>query len=375
MRGVRLLQRFGEDQRALEMDYMLSLIVFIISLAFTFLILTQYLDLKGVEVGQVNQKLACVGLMEDITGSPGWIGGRTDWEAWVSGLNLQEKVNDESLSLGLRKNDRFFGFDLIVPAAADPVLQTAGQSTILGVLDSLKGEGAVYVQVGGACQVVFLIDTSQENASLVFPGSVDNATTHTGSFFAGQELAVLVSDTTSDGLLRYDTILVGNATLKEGETLTAGGRDFEVKTIDQERVLLSGQILDGYILPGLDLYFHDLAIQRLSSAGVKYSYCQQLVSGGSNVEYTLFCRSKDKFVGEVVELSSRKIEALRDYVPYEMAKILLGLQSDFNLRITRDLNGAVIFDYGALVPVSDTARAEREVDLDGEPCTLVVNVW
>lgn len=375
MRGVRLLRRFGEDQRALEMDYMLSLVVFIMSLAFTFLILTQYLDLKSVEVGQVNQKLACVRLMEDITGSPGWIGARTDWEAWVSGLDLREKVNDESLSLGLRKNDRFFGLDMIVPAAADPVMQTAGESAILGVLDSLKGEGGVSVQVGGACQVVFLIDTFEGNASVAFPGSADNATTHMGSFFAGQQLTVLVSDTTSDGLLRYDTILVGNATLREGDTLTAGGRGFEVKTIDQERVLLSGQVLDGYLLPGLDLFFHDLAVQRLSSAGVRYSYCQQLVSGGSSVEYTLFCRSKEKFVGEVVELSTRKIVALRDYVPYEIAKALLGLQSDFNLKVTRDLDGAVILDYGELVPVSDTARAEREVDLDGEPCTLVVNVW
>jgi len=371
----RLLQRFRQDQRALEMDYMLSLVVFILSLAFTFLILTQYMDLKAVEVGEVNRKLACLRLVDDLTGSPGWIGGRTDWEAWVSLLDLQEKVNDESLSLGLRRNDRFFGFDIIVPAASDPVMQTAGQDSILSVVEALKKEGAAVVEAGGVCQAVFLVDTLSQNGSIVFPGSVDNATTHIGTFFAGGELTILVSDTRADGALRYDTILVGNTTLREGEQFTAGGRDFQVRTIDQERVLLSGYVVDGFILPNLDLHFHDLAVRMLSSAGVRYSYCQRFVSAGSSVEYALFCRSKDKFVGDLIELSTRKIEALRDFVPYGIAKALLGLQYDFNLRLTRDRDGAVLLDYGELVPVSDTARAERQVGLDGEPCTLVVNVW
>ncbi len=375
MGGCQLLHRFARDRRAFELDYMLSLFIFIVSLAFTFLVLSQYLELKHGEVNAVNKKLTCLGVLDDLTGSPGWIGGRSDWERWSASLDLREKVNDQSFFLGLRKNDRFFGYRIVIPGAADGLKQTASQPVIDKVVTELGNQQVVCIALGDSFRVSFEVETSKKNASIAVIGSTDNATTRIGSFYAGSWLDVWITDTNDDGMLRYDTVVIGGNSWAEGSKFDLGGREFEVLLIDQERVLLEGEVPEGYVLPYLDHNSYRLAQEALRAADVKYDLYDRVISGGSSsVEYTVFSKAQDKFLGQITDLSSKKIQALRDDVGYEIAKASLGVSLDFHVRITRTSDGAILLDYGPPVP-GETESSQRDVRVEGEPCTVVVNVW
>lgn len=375
MKGPKILQKFRRDKRALELDYMLSLFIFIISLGFTFLVLTQYLDAKRAQVSDVNNKLASLSILDDLTGSPGWMGGRSDWERYVSRVNLAEKINHGEFLLGLRKNDRFFGTNLVIPAAADPLMQSASQSAILSAVGALRAKGVLPVEVAGYFRPVLTINTSTANASISISGTADNATTHVGSVYVAGEKDLYVTDTQSDGVLLYDTVVIGNRILKSGSKVNLGGRNFTVHDVDQDEVLLAGQVGGGFLLPCLDDYEYSLARQELESRGIKYDSYAWIMSGvSSNLEYTLFSKAPDKFKWDLTDLSIDKIRALRDAVPYALAKGALGVPVEFHLRITRKADGAVVLNYGPATP-ADTESAERDVDVEGVPCTIRVDVW
>jgi len=369
------LRRFAQDKRAIELDYSLSLFIFIISLAFTFLILTQYLDLKHSEVGDVNRRLDCLRVMDELTGSPGWMGGRSDWEALVPSLDLVEKVNDQSFFLGLRENDRFHAGNIVIPGASDVLLQTASGPAIASAAQALKAQGVMCLRLPDSFIPILVIDTSKKNSSIVVVSAADNATAHVGSFYAGSDLQVSVTDTRADGLVLYDTAGIGNNTVKEDSVFAIGGRNFTVHAIDQERVLVSCAIPEGYVIPGLDQYFEGLARSQLEAAGIRFHFYQDLLSGGSgSLEYTLFSREYGKFEGQIIGLSIGKIRALGDYVPYEVARACLGINGEFHVRIIRKRDGAVVLDYGSLPP-ADTVTSEREVDVESVPCTMEVQLW
>jgi len=375
LKGSKILQRFRRDKRALELDYMLSLFIFIISLGFTFLVLTQYLDAKRVQVTDVNNKLASLSILDDLTGSPGWMGSRSDWERYVSKVDLVEKINDGDFLIGLRKNDRFFGTNLVIPGAGDALMQSASQSAISSAMDALRAKGTMPVEVPGYFRPVLAINTSTTNASISISGAADNATTHVGSLYAAGEKELFVTDTQADGLLLYDTVVIGNRTLKKGSKVDLGGRNFTVHDVDQDRVLLAGQVGGGYLLPGLDDYEYTLARQELESRGIKYQPYEWIMSGvSSNLEYTLFSKAPDKFRWDLTDLSIDKIRALRDNVPYALAKAALGVPVEFHIRITRKADGAVVLNYGLVTP-ADTETAERDVDVEGVPCTIRIDVW
>ena len=372
---LHLVRRFAHNKRAIELDYSLSLFLFILSRAFTFLILTQYLDLKHSEVSDVNRKLDCMRVLDDLTGSPGWLGGRSDWETLVPSLDLVEKVNDQSFFLGLRENDRFYTGRIAIPGASDGLLQTADDATISSAVQALKGQGVICVRLPDSFTPILVIDTSKKNSSIVVASLAENATTHVGSFFAGSDLRVWVTDNRSDGMVLYDTVIIGNNTVKEDSLFSIGGRNFTVQAIDQERVLLSCAIPEGYVILGLDQYFEGLARSELEASGIRFHFYEELLSGGSgSLEYTLFSREYGKYEGQIIGLSTGKVRALRDYVPYDVAKASLGITGDFHVRITREGDGAVVLDYGSLPP-ADTVTMEREVDLESVPCTVEVELW
>ena len=371
----QILRRFSRDKRALELDYMLSLFIFILSLGFTFIVLTQYLDAKHAEVTDVNERLISLRILDDLTGSPGWMGRRSDWEVLASKVDLEEKVNDQSFIVGLRKNDRFFGYNIIVPGSGDSLMQTASESTITTVIEALRDQCLICVEIATVFRPVFWINTSVANSSIAISGSADNATTHVGSFFVGADLDVWVTDMRNDSLLHYDTVVIGNNTLNENSVVSLAGRNFTVYRIDQERVLLYGQVSGGFVMPDLDYYHYDLARGQLAAAGVKFGLYEEIVSGCSaSLEYTLFSRPTDKFEGQVTDLSIKKIRVLEADVPYEVAKSSLGIRLDFHIGITRNRDSSVVLEYGLLAPW-DTERVEREVDVEGVPCTFVLEVW
>jgi hypothetical protein len=324
------------------MDYMLSLFMFTISLGFTFVALTQYLDLKHAEVGVVEERLSSLMVMDELVGTPGWLGGRTDWESSVSTVDLEEKVNDQGFSLGLRENDRF--------------------------------HGVICIEIQEPFTVSFIVNTSVD-PSVIVAEAADNATTRVGSFFVGSPVDVLVTDKRADGRLRYDTAVIGGEVTREGSKVSLAGRNFTVEKIDQERVLLSGRVQAGYLLPRLDGYHLGLALAEMTAAGIKFQMYEDLVSGASSsLEYTLLSQRSDKFAGQATELSLKKIEALAAYVSYDTAKAALGIRQDFHLAIVRDRDGAAILDYGMVTP-ADTEKTEREVQLGGAQHTIVVHLW
>ncbi len=380
----KLPQRFFQDKRGLEMDYMLSLFIFILSIAFTMLVLTQYLDLKHSEVGEVQDRLSALRVMDDLTGSPGWLSGRSDWETWTSRVDLSEKVNDQSFFLGLRKNDLYYGDRIIVPSASDPLMQTASSGTIEGVMDLLRDAGVIAVDEGEALEVILLIDTTAEDPSIDL-GSPDGAVTHVGAFYAGSDQEVYLTDMRSDGQIRYDTVVIGGVPLEEGSMTDIGGRNFTVCRINQEHVLLLTEVEGGHLLPQLDGYHSELAEAQLAPAGINFEKYSEVVGGGlSSIDYTLFSRDKNKFRGQLTDLSLRKIDALRD-LEYDIARSALGIhdissktEDDlyFHVSIVSKVDGSVVLDYHPDYPVpADTEIAEREVDVDGIPCTVVVDVW
>jgi hypothetical protein len=353
---------------------MLSLFMFTISLGFTFVALTQYLDLKHAEVGVVEERLSSLMVMDELVGTPGWLGGRTDWESSVSTVDLEEKVNDQGFSLGLRENDRFRDYRIVVPGSSDSLMQTASSGTISSAVESLGESGVICIEIQEPFTVSFIVNTSV-NPSMIVAEAADNATTRAGSFFVGSPIDVLVTDKRADGRLRYDTAVIGGEVTREGSKVSLAGRNFTVEKIDQERVLLSGRVQAGYLLPRLDGYHLGLALAEMTAAGIKFQMYEDLVSGASSsLEYTLLSQRSDKFAGQATELSLKKIEALAAYVSYDTAKAALGIRQDFHLAIVRDRDGAAILDYGMVTP-ADTEKTEREVQLGGARHTIVVHLW
>lgn len=370
----RCLHRFARDRRGVQLDYMLSLFTFILSLGFTFLVLTQYLDMKHAEVGEVNERLASLSVLDELTGSPGWLGSRSDWESFASRVDMEEKVNDGSFTLGLRKNDRYYGTGIAIPGGSDTLLQSASQGSIDGAVTSLREQGVIIVSLGSPFSALLEINTSAVDPAITIPGA-DNVTTHVGTFYAGGDLDVKVTDMNVDGVILYDTAIIGSDYLQEGSVMNISGRTFDIHTIDQEKVLLVATIPGGYVTPLMDFHHFNLTSQALSAAGIRYNLYREMLSGGSSsLEYTLFCDAAGKFEGQATELSIQKIGALRDHISYDVAKSALGMKLDFHIGIRRISDGAMVLDYGLLVP-GDTERVEREVSIDGVQCNLVVDIW
>jgi hypothetical protein len=374
LKGLKFLKKFQRNRRGLELDYMLSLFIFIISLGYTFLILTQYLDVKADEVGEINERLAALRVIDDMTGSPGWMGTRTDWETLAPSVDLEEKINDQTFFLGLRKNDQYHGIGIIIPKATDSEMQTAAQGTIANSLSTLTDAGVIVVDIGSPFRALVRVNTSATNA-VVFAGSEDNVTTHVGTLYVGGSQDLMLTDMTPNEMIHYDTVYVGVDSAQENSILNLSGRSFTVHTIDQEKVLLLTQFSEGYLLPNLDDYHHGMADQELTTAGIEFVDYTQIVSGGSSsLDYTLFGNEAPKFEGQATGLSAKKIAALNDHVLYEIAKAALGLELDFHITITRDSDEYVLLDYGLLTP-GDTEMSERQVDVEGVPCTFTVHVW
>jgi hypothetical protein len=286
-----------------------------------------------------------------------------------------EKVNDQNFFLGLRKNDLYYEDRIIVPAASDSLMQTASSGTIVSALDSLRDEGVISVEVGETLETILLVDTMRENSSIMIPGSADNATTHVGSFYAGSDQDVYVTDMRSDGRVRYDTVVIGGVNLTEGSVTAIGGRNFTVQKIEQEKILLLTEVGGGYLLPQLDGYHSELATTQLGAAGIKFEEYSEIIGGGlSSIEYTLFSREADKFRGQLNDLSIKKVIALRDEVSYPIAKAALAVDLDFHISIVRKADRSVVLDYGLIVP-ADTETAEREVNVESVPCIVVIDVW
>jgi len=353
---------------------MLSLFIFIISLGYTFLILTQYLDVKANEVGEINERLAAIRVLDDLTGSPGWMGTRSDWETLAPRVDLEEKVNDQAFVLGLRMNDLYYSRVMVIPKSSDTLMQTAAGGIISNSVDALKEAGVIVVDLSSPFRALITINTTG-NSSTVFSGSEQNVTTHTGSIYVGGSQVLEITDMTPNDMVHYDTVFAGVDSAEENSVLNISGRSFTVHTIDQEKVLLLTQFNEGYILPNLDSHHYDLVDQELSASGVNFVESWQIVSGGSSsLDYTLFGDSNNKFEGQTIGLSTHKITALNDHVPYEIAKATLGINLDFHITIIRDSDGAVILDYGLLTP-GDNELSEREVVVEGVPCKFTVQVW
>ncbi len=369
------LHRFARDQRGIELDYMLSLLIFVISLAFTFTVLAQYLDAKHSEVDEVQERLGSIRVLDELTGSAGSMGGRGDWEAYASQLDLQEKINDQTFLLGLRKSDGYNSKNIVIPGASDFLMQTATGATISDAVESLRERGVIFVELAEPLTAIISVDTSTTNPSIQITGSTDGAVTHTGLLFAGSDLDIWVTDTRDDGLLHYDSIVVREEVVKEGASVSVGDRSFAIYAINQEEVLLVVDILEGYVAPVLDQYHYDLAADLLGRAGIKFHPYDDLLRGGSSsLDYTLYSRQWDKFAGQVKDLSIKKITSLRDDIPYEVAKAALGIKGDLNVRIASKRGGVVLLDYGRVAPV-DAETVEREVNVEGTLCTMTVSVW
>ncbi len=350
---------------------MLSLVVFMLSLAFTFVLLNQYLEMKHSEVGAVDKRLGSLRVLDELCGTPGWMSGRTDWENIISSLDLSEKVGDKNFFLGLRKNDRFPWKNILIPGTGD-VFQSAPSSSIDDAVSEIGNSSIPYVAVNGQVRAEIIVNTSMENSSIVL--SPDNATTHVGWIYAGAPLRVLVTDLTPDGQIVYDSILVSGQTARENEFVMLAGRNFSVSDIDLERVVLTGPVSAAYLLPNLDDHEFSVASGCLESRGVKFLVYQRIVSGqAGSLEYTLFSRAPNKYVGDVAQLSLRKIQAMGSYVPYDVAKTILGVSGEFHLTIRR-VDGQIILDYGPTVP-AETERSEREALVEGVRCIVAVDIW
>jgi len=369
------LRRFIRDRRGITLDYSLSLFIFVLSVAFTLVVVTQYLEVKHSRVGEIHEKLASLKVMDDLCGSPGWMGGRSNWETMVSRLDLEEKLNDQSFFLGLRKNDRYWGERVVVPSASDGLFQTASESAITSAVGSLEDQGVMAVLVAQSFRLTLSIDTLATNPSYSPPGAADNATTHEGNLYAGADYPIYVTDTKADGSVCYDTVFINGEALEENDQFNISGRDFTVHTIDQERVQLITMVDSGYLIPRTDAYSFGVVDSELSGSGIKYILYQDVLSGGCNtLEYALFCREDYNQAGRITDLSINKIRALRDDVPYEVAKSLLGIEGELNIRI-ETIGGGVLLEYGELIPVGDTSTSERRVEVEGVGCTVLVNVW
>ena len=326
------------------------------------------------EVNEINERLAALRVIDDMTGSPGWMGTRTDWETLAPSVDLEEKINDQTFFLGLRKNDQFHGMGIIIPKASDSEMQTAAQGTIETSVSTLTDGGVIDVDIGSPFRALMRVDTSATN-SAVFAGSEDNVTTHVGSLYVGGSHDLMLTDMTRNGMVHYDTIYVGSNSTQENSILNLSARSFTVHTIDQEKILLLAQFGEGYLLPNLDDYHYDLADQELTTAGIMFVDYTQVVSGGSSsLDFTLFGDMNYKFQGQVTDLSEKKISVLNGSVPYEIAKAAPGLELDFHITITRDSDESVLLDYGLLTP-GDTEMSDRQVNVEGIPCTFTVHVW
>jgi len=124
----------------------------------------------------------------------------------------------------------------------------------------------------------------------------------------------------------------------------------------------------------LDGHGYRIATAALQSRGVKFLLYQRILTGQTaRLEYTFFSRAHEKYAGEIAELSLKKIQALRDHVPYELAKAVLGVSGEFHVTIRR-IGGAVILDYGPTIP-AETERSDREVFVEGVRCTVTVDIW